>query len=167
MRYPSKEQFLSDIHKEHRTLLELIEDLDDRDFLESGVCGVWSLKDMLAHLNEWHKLALSWYQAGLKGKTPQMPTPSYKWSQIRDLNKAFYLKNKDKSLASVRSRFTRSHQEMIKLIDSLPEDELLQPGAFAWTKKYPLTTYLHPNTSGHYRWAIRHIKRWLKHRQTG
>jgi hypothetical protein len=53
----------------------------------------------------------------------------------------------------------------MKLIEALPENELLQPGFYDWTTKYPLTTYLHPNTSGHYRWAIKHIKKWLKKRK--
>jgi hypothetical protein len=49
---------------------------------------------------------------------------------------------------------------MMALIESLSEKQLLAPEYFSWTNKYPLTTYLAPNTCSHYRWAVRHIRRW-------
>jgi hypothetical protein len=165
MRYASKGDFIEDIRREHQTLLGLLQEVPDEDFLVPGVCGKWSLKDILAHLSEWHRLALNWYQTGLKNAQPEMPKRGYKWNQLHELNHEFYLKHRDKSLTGVRSMFTRSHKQIMKLIEALPENELLQPGFYDWTTKYPLTTYLHPNTSGHYRWAIKHIKKWLKKRK--
>lgn len=156
-----------DIEKAHDALFALLKDLDNKDFLMANVCGKWSLKDILAHLHEWHKLALGWYKTGLRNEIPEMPVRGYKWNQIRDLNNKFYLKNKDKSLTSVKTSFRKSHNEIMSLIRKLSDEQLLKPGYFSWTTKYPLTTYLHPNTSGHYRWAIKHIKRWLKKRKSG
>ncbi len=167
MRYTSKKDFIKDIEKELNTLNGLIQDLDDKDYLSPNVCGKWSLKDILAHLHEWHKLALGWYKTGLRNEIPEMPVRGYKWNQIRELNNEFYLRNKDKSLASVKAKFRKTHNEIMTLIKTLSEEQLLKPGYFSWTTKYPLTTYLHPNTSGHYRWAIKHIKRWLRRRKAG
>jgi hypothetical protein len=164
MRYVSKREFIRDIESERNALFALLEDLDDKDFLIPGVCGRWSLKDILAHLHEWHQLALGWYETGLRQEFPEMPARGYKWNQIRELNREFYLKNKDKSLASIKTKFRKSHNEIMGIIEKLSEQELLMPGYFSWTTKYPLTTYLHPNTSGHYRWAIKHIKHWLRNR---
>jgi len=166
-RYVSKKSFIEDIENEHHTLLKLLRGVDDRDFLIGNVCGKWSLKDILAHLHEWHKLALGWYKTGLRNEIPEMPKHGYRWNQIRELNEEFYLKNKDELLARIRSRFSKSHKEIMNLIKMLPEEKILKPGFFPWTTKYPLTTYLHPNASGHYRWAQKHIKRWLRKRKSG
>jgi hypothetical protein len=57
-----------------------------------------------------------------------MPTPEYKWNRIKDLNRESYEKNKNKSLAAIRSQFTRSHNGVIKLNTGLTEKQLLTPG---------------------------------------
>ncbi|MDH4044226.1 MAG: ClbS/DfsB family four-helix bundle protein [Gemmatimonadota bacterium] len=44
----------------------------------------------------------------------------------------------------------------------MPQAKLLEPGHYPWTGRYPLTTYLAPNTSSHYRTATKILKRWLK-----
>ena len=44
----------------------------------------------------------------------------------------------------------------------ISEEELLTPGNFAWTTKYPLTTYFGANTCSHYSAATKILRRWLK-----
>ena len=130
---------------------------------QTGVCGhgKWSIKDMLFHLHEWHRMALSWYEIGLTGT--RAPIPAAK--DCPGLNKAIYEKYKDCSLREAARAFDESHRKMMALAASLSEKQLLTPGYFEWTRKNPLTTYLSPNLGSHYRWAIRHIRRWKKAQQ--
>jgi len=39
------------------------------------VCGGgrWSVKDVLAHVSEWHAMALEWYRIGLTGERAPIP----------------------------------------------------------------------------------------------
>lgn len=166
MRYPSKDSFIQDIEGSWEELMTALGGLSDADLQSAGVCARWSIKDMMADLTEWHKLALGWYKEGLKGNKPAMPCFGYKWSQVKELNHEFYIRNKDRELKDVRTGLKRSHATILKLIKSLSEEQLLNPGFFAWTIKYPLTTYFHANTSGHYRWALKHIKKWKRGRKS-
>ncbi|MBZ0171777.1 MAG: ClbS/DfsB family four-helix bundle protein, partial [Phycisphaerales bacterium] len=40
------------------------------------------------------------------------------------------------------------------------EAELLEPGRFAWTGRYPLTTYLGANTASHYAAGSKILRRY-------
>ena len=67
MRFQSKKAFIDDAQTEYQTLKSLLADLTEAQLTQRGVCGKgkWSVKDMLAHLHEWHCMALSWYEIGL------------------------------------------------------------------------------------------------------
>jgi hypothetical protein len=54
------------------------------------------------------------------------------------------------------------HAEVRPLLDSLPEAEILEPGRFTRTGKNPLVTYAGADTSSHYRFATKVIRRWLR-----
>jgi uncharacterized protein (TIGR03083 family) len=133
MRYFSKNEFIEDIRKEYDNLGDLVAGLDARRMTEAGICGggKWSVKDMLAHLHEWHRMALAWYATGLTGERAAIPT----MKDAAALNQRIYEKHHDRSLAWVRRAFRESHEEMMQLIDSLSEEQLLKPGVYAWTRK--------------------------------
>ena len=161
MRFHSKKAFVEDIQREYQGLKELLADLDEKQMTQSGACGKWSVKDILAHLHEWHSMALSWYEVGLTGQRAAIPAPK----DIPALNKRIYEKHKSRPLKQVLAAFEESHRKMTNLVDSLSEKELLTPGYLPWTRKNPLTSYLSPNLGSHYRWPIRHIRRWKKAQQ--
>lgn len=118
----------------------------------------WSIKDVLAHLYCWHRLSLGWYKDGLRN-TPELPAPGYNWGQTQQLNQNFFEEYRDMELASVTRRLKLSHGRVMKLVDQLSNDQLMQPGHFAWTKKLGLISYVSANTSSHYRWAKKKIKK--------
>ena len=57
MKYSSKKAFLEDIQTEYAQLEELLRNLTPEQMCRPGVCSKWSVKDILAHLNEWHLMA--------------------------------------------------------------------------------------------------------------
>jgi hypothetical protein len=123
--------------------------------------GIWSAKDVLAHLYEWQQMFLSWYQSGLEGKNPVMPAEGYKWSQTPELNELIYQKHHEQPLEDVIFLLHLSHEQMLNLVASLSEDEIFSPGRFSWTRKNALSTYLIPCTSSHYHWARTEMRKGL------
>lgn len=105
---------------------------------------------------------LGWYQDGLRGATPEMPAPGYKWSETPRLNLAIWEKNRSRSPDAVRADFESGYNHILQVVEALSPKQLLTPGHFQWTGKHSLTTYLGPNTASHYRFATKAIKRWLK-----
>ena len=105
---------------------------------------------------------MGWYRVGRDGRQPILPAPGFKWNETPKLNQAICATHRLKSARKVIHEFESSYREMFFLIQRLSQEELLTPGHFAWTGKYPLTTYLAPNSSSHYRFATKVLKRWLK-----
>jgi len=163
MRFRSKREFVESVEQEHQTFVELVRSVSTSRYREEGVWGDgWTIRDLLAHLTEWEQMFLGWHRAGHDGRQPVMPAPGFKWNETPRLNQAIWSKHRSKSARKVIDEFEASYREMFSLIQQLSEEELLTPGHFAWTGKYPLTTYLAPNTCSHYRFATKILKRWLK-----
>jgi len=163
MKYESKEALIKDIRTEHDSLCARLREIPKVHWREKGVWGDgWTVSDLVAHLAEWQRMFLIWYEDGLGGTTPEMPAPDYKWSETPRLNRAIWEKHRSRSLAAVMNDFESGYSRIIQLVESLSPEQLLMPGQFEWTGKHPLTTYLGPNTASHYRFAIKAIKRWLK-----
>ena len=123
------------------------------------------LIDLVAHLDEWHRMFLRWHRDGLAGRTPAMPAEGYKWNELRELNRVVREKHKSASWKRVLAAFEDSYAEVVSLAEGLSEKQLLASGHFAWTKKYTLTTYLGANTASHYRFAIKTLKKWQRAQQ--
>jgi hypothetical protein len=120
-----------------------------------------SVKDVLAHLYAWHRLALGWYRTGLE-RTPDLPAKGYNWRQTRDLNRVLAAQHRNAELASIQRKLKLSHRRLVNLAESLPEEKLMQPGAFAWTGESALSSYLGANLTSHYHWAVKKIGRLVK-----
>jgi hypothetical protein len=163
MRYQSKQALMDDIRTEHDWLCARLAEISKARWHEAGVWGDgWTLSDLVAHLAEWQRMFLGWYEDGLRGAMPEMPAAGFKWSQTPRLNRAIWEKHRSRSRAAVQADFDSGYSRIVHVVEALSPQQLLRPGHFEWTGKYPLTTYLGPNTASHYRFAIKVIKRWLK-----
>lgn len=161
-KFESKTQLLAESQKEYQALEKLLAPLTPEQMTQPGMLGEWSVKDVLAHLYEWQQMMLGWYQAGLRGETPEVPGRGYKWNQLAELNQEIYATYQGAPLDDVRAKFRASHQQMIDLIESLPENDLLAPGCFSWTGKHNLATFIDANTGSHYRWASTGLRKQIK-----
>lgn len=118
----------------------------------------WSVKDILAHLVGWEQRFIDWYQAGRRGETPQPPEVGYTWRNMAVLNQKYYEMHKDEPLEKVLADFQASYHQILGLVEAMYEQEITQPGFYAWTGSLPLTAWIAANTSSHYNWAIRMIR---------
>ncbi|MDD5370113.1 MAG: ClbS/DfsB family four-helix bundle protein [Anaerolineaceae bacterium] len=158
----TKDQLISDSRTEYSGLERLIANLSPDEMVKPGVMGDWSVKDILAHLSEWHCMVLSWYESGLRGMALPIPAKGFKWSQLPALNQQIYLRYRDQPLDEVLSRFRGFHHQVMKLIDDLTPEELFTPGYYTWTKKNHLAAYIVCCTGGHYRWASTEIRKGIR-----
>ena len=161
MRYESKASLLTEIKTEHDTLWGGLDAIPRSRRRDPGVWGDgWCVCDLVAHLAEWQGMFLAWYDDGARGVAPTMPAPGYKWNETPRLNRAIWAKHRGRSEAWIRRFFDAGYRRILGLVEQLPEEALLTPGHYAWTGKFPLTTYLGANTASHYRFAIKVLKRW-------
>lgn len=161
----NKADLISQIKEEYSKLDLLLAALSDEEICTQTVTTKWVTKDVLAHLSEWTGMVLGWHSTGLKGETPKMPAEGFNWRQIPALNQQIYEAHKDDTLPDVKKRFKKSYKQILKLAESLGEDELFERSHFSWTGKNNVATYVISGSCSHYAWAYKRIKRLRPGRQ--
>jgi hypothetical protein len=157
----TKQQLIEDAQTERAALEKLLVTLTPEQMTQPNVVGEWSAKDVLAHLIEWEGMVMKWYEAGVKGKVPAVPSEEYNWGKLPQLNHAIYLKHRDRSLADIQKEFNSSYKKIMKMIEAIPEKELFTRGQYTWTKNNLLAAYFNSATAAHYRWAKTEIRKGL------
>ncbi len=149
----TKQELLDFGEKEYKKLMELVGSFtpDQQEKLE--VFENRTIKDVLAHLHDWHELVFAWEDEGMSGGKPAMPAEGYTWKDLPAFNEMLYKKSKDKSLAEVVGAFEKSHAKAMKRIEAYESDDLEAKGKFAWTATTNIASYYASCTSSHYVWA--------------
>lgn len=160
----TKQGLLDDIVTERRQLEKNLSGINDSEKLVGGVCGDWSIKDILAHLTAWESMFMGWYEAGLRNEIPAIPAPGYSWHAMNQLNQQIYEVNSQRVLRDIETEFAASYQEVLSLVRELPEDAIFTHGYYGWTKHLTLADYIAANTCNHYRWAKTLIRKWQRSR---
>jgi hypothetical protein len=156
----TKKELLDGMETEYRLLKECIERLGADELELPGVCHEWSAKDVIAHLVEWKKMFLGWYEEGLQGGSPRTPAPDLKWNQLAILNERIYRKWRHKTSRAVLAEFESTYTKMFDLTRSVSQEKLFRIGLYPWMRVWPLSRWIAANTSSHYRWARTRIRRW-------
>ena len=109
---------------------------------------------------------LDWYAAGLRGQKPPMPAPGYTLRELPRLNEMIYRKHHRRSLQDVLRDYRSYHERVVKLIEGLPDADLVTLNRFSWTgPSWTLSDYLRASTAAHYLWARKLIRRWWRAHQ--
>jgi hypothetical protein len=160
-RQTSKAQLLKDIQTERRRLEKNLAKLNAGQWIEPGVTGSWSVKDLLAHLTAWEQLFLRWVSIGEGAPSGEIPPVGMSRKAMAVLNEAIFERNRDRSLEDVMADFYASFIQVQAAIQELSEADLFAHGRFAWTGNLTVADYAAGNTCNHYAWANAHIRRWI------
>lgn len=155
----SKDQLLNDIQTEWRRLQKNLSGLGKEDMIQAGVTGIWSAKDILAHLIAWERLFLDWYSTGIEGSLPDITPVGMGQKAIDALNQQIYDENKWRSLDDILAEFHTTYQEIVTVIEAIPEEDLFVHGRFPWTGTLTLADYAAGNTCNHYAWAKAQLRK--------
>ncbi|MBT8261189.1 MAG: ClbS/DfsB family four-helix bundle protein [Bacteroidia bacterium] len=118
-----------------------------------------NIRDVIAHLHHWHMMLLRWYDEGMKGLKPDMPAKGYSWKMTPELNRDIQKMYAIKTLSQVLTLFGDSYMKVRDIIVTHSDEELFTKKLYKWTGSTSLGVYLVSNTSSHYDWAIKLIKR--------
>ncbi|MCX6085331.1 MAG: isochorismatase family protein [Caldiserica bacterium] len=155
----NKQELLDETQREYEALERQVASFTRDEMVRPAVIGAWSIKDILAHLLEWQRMFMGWYEAGLRGEKPALPVRGYNWSELPALNQEIYERYKDAALDDIRSQLETSHRQMLDVAASLSEEELFTPGRHKWTGSNTLASYINSYTGARYRWAQTGIRR--------
>ena len=156
-----KAVLLAELGASRAELESVVSHVPPKRMTESGACGMWSVKDVLAHLavgNDWLALQLERRARG------EAPGPE-ELRRDRELglddnqtrNMYFAQQHQDLDLVYVRNWDQRANQRLLAALADLPEFSLLEPDW--WTLGRPLGSVF---DTGHDQEHARDIQRWLE-----
>jgi len=145
-----RRQLLKRLEEAWEALKESYAGLSDAELLEPGVAGVWSVRDVIAHVTWWEEEALTHLPLILAGGRP--PRYSVTYGGIDAFNAKMTAQKKDLSLAEVMGQRDEVHRRLIALIESAPGNQV--SGETRFRRRLRLDTY------GHYAKHARAIRNW-------
>lgn len=134
----------------HQTVLKALEGIPQEAWELKGVVGVWSLKDVMAHLASFEQtlaeILASFQHDG-------QPTPTLEqFLSNPDFNNSQVALRKDKSPAEVLAEYESWHAKVVELMQKIPPATLKQSGVLPWYgAEYDLEDFLVYTYYGHKR----------------
>ena len=114
----------------NRTVLMTIDDVPESEWETKGVCGVWSVKKIIAHLASFeHVLVEVLYT--FQGQEPGPTLRSWGESGQR-FNEVQVAKRKDMSWSDVLNEYESVHTKTMELVSQIPSETLRQVGSIPW-----------------------------------
>ena len=130
----TREALLDTVRGLREDLEHVVAEAGEQRAVQAGSFEELSLKDVIAHLTGWRLVTAARLEAGLRHEEPAFPWPDT-FSEEHDtdaINRWFYERSRDKSLAEVMAESNDTFDRVEQAIATMPEDDLLQPNRFAW-----------------------------------
>ena len=112
----------------HRSFMRAIRGLDEPDQNKSGLCGIWSAKDVIAHLASY-ELVIS----EVLGKSNGLEaTPTYDRFQVGNFNDAEVEARQSQSYQQVLDEYKAARQEVSNKIKGISLAKLHETDSLKW-----------------------------------
>lgn len=157
----SKDELLSLSQRNYAKLMEFIDSMTAEEQETEFPSGTMNrnIRDVLAHLHEWHLMMLDWYTVGSQGEMPDMPAKGYSWKTTPELNRKIWEDCQGTTLDKSRKDLQDSYEKVRSVINRHTNEELFEKKRYKWTGSTSLGAYLISATSSHYDWAFKLIKK--------
>lgn len=115
----------------HLTVLRAVEDLPEDEWHIPDVCGVWSVKDIIAHLGSSEYLLVEALSTLID---PNAPTPylTRYGEQGLAFNDLEVEARKEMSAADALAEYIEQSEQAMTLLPQVPLDKLRTAGIFPW-----------------------------------
>src|SRR4030095_17255552 len=121
-------QLLKQLDKRWTAFNESYAGLSDSQMTVSGVTGIWSVKDIIAHVTWWEEEALKHLPIINKGGRP--PRYSAEYGGIDAFNVLMTEQRRGLSLSDVLRQRDETHRQLIAYVQSAPEEQFTRDTRF-------------------------------------
>jgi hypothetical protein len=114
----------------HLTVLQTLDGFPESEWDTPGACGVWSVKDIIAHLASYEQVLID-VLASSEGSdpTPVLNRLIELGSQFNDTEVS---RRKEKTMKEVLGEYNDTHAQVIFMVAQLPPETLRQTGTLPW-----------------------------------
>ena len=154
----SKAAIIADLRAARAALLDALEGLSPDDMLRVGAVGLWSVKDVLAHLVSWEAELVT-----ALARLPQHAQRPPHIVEIEDIdawNAEQYRTSAARSLDIILEDFHGVHKHLVQAIEALDNRTLEDNRRFPWMEGEPLSYLILENAVWHEEEHAEDIRRW-------
>ena len=142
-----KETLNNNLREERENFLSAIDGLTNEELILPGVCGEWSVKDIMAHITAWEAELVKLLWQVSQGGIPT--TVHFTNPDVDQINAAWYARDKARSLELVTADFQGVRNQTIRRVLSFSEDDLNDPGRYSWSADKALWQWIVGDSSEH------------------
>jgi len=113
-----KTEMLHRIDQEWLRLNEAIRMLSDEDQKKDQIVGLWTIKDLMAHLSNWESVCLERLGRIRRGEEIEIVPDD----EVDKWNMSVYEKYRNQKLEIVQGEFEHIHSRLVNGIDDLPDE---------------------------------------------
>ena len=155
-----KTELLHLLESERERFLDAIDGLSEEEMIHPGVCGEWSLKDLLSHLSRWEgETILMLWQIG-QGAKPT--TAHFTQKHVDETNRKWFEEARDRSLEHVLADFHAVRNQIALRLEDFTEKDLNDPRRYNGFKGVPLWEWIANNSYEHEAEHIQDVLNWRK-----
>jgi hypothetical protein len=152
-----KQLILDQIRAAQNELLTAIAGLDSDAMLRAGAVGIWSVKDVIAHLTVWQsELITALSQLDRRGIVPNI----VKIDDLDEFNEEQYRINVRRGLDVIVEDLHGVHKHLLAAIEALDERTLTDSRKFAWLEGETLESLIAENGYWHESEHAAQIREW-------
>lgn len=114
----------------HFTALGCLDGVPDDDVTQPGACGIWSIKDIVAHLASYELVLIDILASLTTGdSTPHLDRfleigPSFNDVEVDE--------RRERTMDDVLTELNEAHARVLDLVAQIPAETLRQPGTLPW-----------------------------------
>ncbi len=153
-----KQELLDEIASARAEFLDAINGLTPEQMRMPGACGIWSVKDVIAHLTAWESETVTALNQIQNRRVPSI-------LQIEDIhswNEDQYHQNAARPLEAITADFEGVHRMLRQMIEDLDEQTLFNHRRFRWMEGEPLAYLIQENAPWHEQEHAEDIRAWRK-----
>ncbi len=162
-----KQDLIQRIRDERSKLAALLGYISEKEMLIPMGEDGWFVKDHVAHIVIWEKRMVEWLDVVERGEVPQQLPPGMIWDDLDRWNEQTFEENRERELTEVLADFNHFADEVVQVVEAIPEDLLMRADSLAWRSGSPLWEMVAANTFWHYLEHREAIKQWQEGRASG
>jgi uncharacterized damage-inducible protein DinB len=152
----NKQDILDELIEARQELMAAIEGLTPIQMLEPGAVGIWSIKDVLAHLAAWESEMVTALNQVQNGRVPGIVDID----DIDEWNDEQHQASFYRPLDAVLEDLEGVHQMLLRMVEDFDEKTLTDNRRFNWMEGEPLAYLLEENAYLHEREHAEDIGDW-------
>lgn len=155
----NKTDLIQKLESVREEFLDLIEGLEGADLTTPGVCGEWSIKDILSHLSHWEAELVRLLWQVKQGQKPNTAQIVYH-NAVDEINKTWAHDVKDRPFELVLDDFHAVRNQTINRVEEFSEADLINQRRSSWQNGKPLMEWIENDSFGHEIEHMQEIKAW-------